>query len=104
MPGLSMKVERAAAKILSACRRGQPELTLTVAARGAIIGNAVFPNLTGWVLNLANRLLLGATDSGGDKLQIGGQSRSSEITRGWLTYLSDRAIARNNESHRKSVN
>jgi hypothetical protein len=42
MPGISMKVERAAAKILHACRRGQPDLTLTLAARGAIMANAVF--------------------------------------------------------------
>ncbi|MDQ6622124.1 MAG: SDR family oxidoreductase, partial [Verrucomicrobiota bacterium] len=37
MPVLSMQVERAAAKILEACRRGQPDLTLTLAARAAIV-------------------------------------------------------------------
>ncbi|MGI8820192.1 MAG: SDR family NAD(P)-dependent oxidoreductase [Chthoniobacterales bacterium] len=97
MPGLSMKVERAAAKILQACRRGQPSLTLTLAARGAIIGNAVLPNLTAQALNLAHRLLPGATDASGDKLRTGGASRSREVTPEWMTYLADQAIAPNNE-------
>ena len=96
-PVLSMKVERAAAKILNACRRGQPELTLTLAARAAIIGNAVFPNLTGRALRLVNRLLPGATDSSGNELRTGGESRSSKLSPKWLTYLADRAIDRNNE-------
>lgn len=100
MPLLSMKVERAAAKILNACRRGQPELTLTVAARGGIIANAVFPNLTGRTLNLVNRFLPQPTDSSGDTLRKGEASRSRKLTPAWLTWLSDRAIARNNESPR----
>ena len=97
MLGLSMKVERAAAKILHACRRGQPELTLTLAARGAIIANAVFPNLTAHALNVANRLLPNATDSSGNQHRTGGESRSRKLSPKWLTYLADRAINRNNE-------
>lgn len=96
-PLLSMKVERAAAKILNACRRGQPELTLTVAARAGIVANAVFPNTTGRALNLVNRFLPRPTDSSGNELRTGGESRSKRLPR-WLTFLSDRAIARNNES------
>jgi NAD(P)-dependent dehydrogenase (short-subunit alcohol dehydrogenase family) len=48
-PLISMNADRAARKILAACRRGQPSLTLTFAARAAIIGNALFPNLTGYL-------------------------------------------------------
>jgi NAD(P)-dependent dehydrogenase (short-subunit alcohol dehydrogenase family) len=96
-PLLSMKVERAAAKILNACRRGQPELTLTAAARAGIIGNAVFPNLTGRTLRFVNRFLPGPTDSSGDQLRTGGESRSRRLSPKWLTYLADRAIDRNNE-------
>ena len=98
MPGISMKAERAAAKILDACRRGQPELTLTVAARAAIMGNAVFPNVTGRIMRLAGRLLPNSTDSSGDTLRTGGESRSRKLTPAWLTVLADRAIHRNNES------
>jgi NAD(P)-dependent dehydrogenase (short-subunit alcohol dehydrogenase family) len=96
-PLISMKVERAAAKILRACRRGQPELTLTVAARAAIVANAVFPNITGHALRIVNRVLPKATDASGDALRTGGESRSGRLSPKWLTYLSDRAIDRNNE-------
>ncbi len=97
-PLLSMNVERAARKILHACRRGQPELTLTLAARAAIMGNAVLPNATGYALKLVNRLLPKATDHSGDELRTGGESRSRKLAPKWLTYLSDQAIGRNNES------
>ncbi len=96
-PGLSMKAERAAAKILNACRRGQPSLTLTLVARAAIAGNAVFPNLTAHAMNITNRLLPNATDSSGDKLRSGGKSRSHKLTPRWLTWLADRAINRTNQ-------
>src|SRR5438128_7845404 len=56
-PLISMDADRAARKILAACRRGQPSLTLTFAARGAIVGNALFPNLTGYLMKFINRFL-----------------------------------------------
>src|SRR5437016_549088 len=59
-PLLSMNANRAARKILAACRRGQPSLTLTFAARAAILGNAFFPDLTGYAMKFVNRLLPGA--------------------------------------------
>ena len=99
VPGLSMKVERAAAKILSACRRGQPALTLTVPARLAIAANAVFPNLTAHAMSLTNRMLPNATDSSGDRLRSGGKSRSERLSPSWLTWLADRAIGRTNQPH-----
>ena len=99
-PGISMNSERAATKILDACRRGQPEITLTLAARAAIMGNAVFPNLTGRMLRLVGRMLPRASDSSGDTLRTGGESRSHKLTPEWLTVLADRATARNNESRR----
>jgi NAD(P)-dependent dehydrogenase (short-subunit alcohol dehydrogenase family) len=98
-PMISMNANRAARKILAACRRGQPSLTLTFAARGAILGNALFPNLTGYVMRLVNRFL--PKPSGVE----GNQSRSgSEVHRripGWLTRSADKATARNNEAKAK---
>ncbi len=103
MPLISIKAERAAAQILEACRRGRPELTLTLAARAAIIGNAIFPSLTGHMMNLANRILPGATDSSGDSIRSGEESRSEKLAPSWLTNLADRATARNNESSPNGV-
>jgi NAD(P)-dependent dehydrogenase (short-subunit alcohol dehydrogenase family) len=94
-PLTSMNADRAARKILAAIRRGQPSLTLTFAARGAILGNALFPNLTGYAMRLVNQCLPkpGAVE--------GNQSRSGfEVRRlipDWLTRSANKATARNNE-------
>ena len=94
-PLISMNADRAARKILAACRRGQPSLTLTFAARAAILGNALFPNLTGYMMKVVNRFLPGAGDEGGNQLRAGSQLRRLNPT--WLTRLADRATIRNNE-------
>src|SRR5437763_7677364 len=80
VPVLSMSVDRAAAKIVSACKRAQPSLTLTLPARVAIAANAVFPNLTAQAISLTNRFLPTATDSSGDELRSGGHSRSQKLS------------------------
>lgn len=97
VPVLSMSVDRAAAKIISACKRAQPSLTLTLPARVAIAANAVFPNLTANAIGLTNRFLPTATDSSGDELRSGGHSRSQKLSPNWLTWLADRAIPRTNQ-------
>jgi NAD(P)-dependent dehydrogenase (short-subunit alcohol dehydrogenase family) len=94
-PLISMNADRAARKILAACRRGQPSLTLTFAARMAILGNALFPNLTGYLMKFVNRFLPGAGDEQGNQLRTGSQLR--RLTPRWLTRLGDRATIRNNE-------
>jgi len=96
MPLISMNAERAARKILAACRRGQPSLTLTFAARGLILGNALFPNLTGHAMKLVNRFLPGPTTAEGDEAHVGGQLRRRVPS--WLTRLADRATEKNNEA------
>ena len=99
-PLISMNAERAARKILAACRRGQPSLTLTYVARTAILGNALFPNLTGYAMKIVNRFLPKA--AGKDK---GDESRTGSETRrlipAWMTRLADRATLRNNEMPRE---
>ena len=94
-PLISMNADRAARKILAACRRGQPSLTLTFAARGAILGNALFPNLTGYMMKLVNRFLPGAADEAGNESLPGSQLH--RLIPEWLTRLLDRATVRNNE-------
>jgi NAD(P)-dependent dehydrogenase (short-subunit alcohol dehydrogenase family) len=94
-PLVSMNADRAARKILAACRRGQPSLTLTFAARTAILGNALFPNLTGYWMKIVNRFLPEAGDGEGNDSHRGSQLR--RLAPEWLTHLADRATRRNNE-------
>src|SRR6059058_6600550 len=94
-PIISMNADRAARKILAACRRGQPALTLTFAARAAILGNAFFPDLTGYAMKFVNRLLPGAGGEQGNKSRAG--SEVPRRTPGWMTRLADRATQKNNE-------
>src|SRR5205809_44272 len=98
-PLISMSADRAARKIVAACRRGQPSLTLTLAARAAIVGNALAPNLTGYLMKFANRLLPGAGGEEGNKSRAG--SQLSRLTPQWLTRLADRATKKNNEVRSK---
>ena len=100
-PLLSMNANRAARKILAACRRGQPSLILTFAARAAILGNALFPNLTGYAMKFANRLLPLADGEEGNKSRAGSQLR--RLPPEWLTRLADRATEKNNEVSRKPL-
>jgi NAD(P)-dependent dehydrogenase (short-subunit alcohol dehydrogenase family) len=100
-PVISMNADRAARKILAACRRGQPSLTLTFAARGAILGNALFPNLTGYMMKFVNRFLPGTSDEEGNRSRAGSQLH--RLTPKWLTHLADAATARNNENKSKSL-
>src|SRR5204863_319326 len=98
MPLISMNAERAARKIVAALRRGQSSLTLTVAAKLAIVGNAIAPNLTGFMMKVVSRFLPGPVQVSGDQLQTGWESRSSHSAPRWLTGLADAAIDENNES------
>jgi NAD(P)-dependent dehydrogenase (short-subunit alcohol dehydrogenase family) len=99
-PLISINAERAARKILAACRRGQPSLTLTYAARTAILGNALFPNLTGYAMKIVNRFLPKAADKNeGDESRAGSETR--RLVPPWMTRLADRATLRNNEMPRE---
>jgi NAD(P)-dependent dehydrogenase (short-subunit alcohol dehydrogenase family) len=99
-PMISMNADRAARKILAACRRGQPSLTLTFAARGAIFGNALFPNLTGYAMRLMNQFL--PKPSGAEGNEFRGGSEAHRLIPEWLTRSLDKATARNNETKSKS--
>ncbi len=95
-PLISMNADRAARKILAACRRGQPSLTLTFAARGAILGNALFPNLTGYAMRMVNQFLPKPSGGEGNQARAGCEVR--RLIPGWLTSSADKATARNNET------
>lgn len=99
VPLLSMKAERAAAKILAACRRGQPFLAVPIYTKLAIAADALFPNIVARVLGLTNRLLPGASDASGDQLRSGWQSRRESPLPSWVTHFGDRASEQNNEAN-----
>jgi len=101
-PLISMDADRAARKIIAAFRRGQPSLTLTFAARGAIAGNALFPNLTGYAMKIVNWFLPAAADEDGEQSRAG--SELPRLTPEWMTRLADRATKENNEDATPSVN
>src|SRR5437899_8752786 len=86
-PLISMNADRAARQILAACRSGQPSLKLTFLARLRALDNALFPNLTGYIMKIVNQFLPGKSE------QDGNQSRlRSELTRrapGRRTRLSE---------------
>jgi short-subunit dehydrogenase len=94
-PLISMNADRAARKILAACRRGQPSLTLTFAARKIVLGNVLFPNLTGYLMKFVNRLLPGTGGEQGNESRAG--SEVPRRTPAWMTKLADRATQKNNE-------
>ena len=96
MPLISMSGERAGRKILAAARRGQPSLTLTFAARGAIVANALFPNLTGQAMKIGNGFLPGPGSQADANDECAGR-HARRITPRWMTDLADRASAKNNE-------
>jgi NAD(P)-dependent dehydrogenase (short-subunit alcohol dehydrogenase family) len=96
MPLISMRAERAARKILAASRRGQPSLTLTFAARGQVVANALFPNLAGHAMKLVNRFLPGAGGPNGNESRPGSKMR--RIIPYFVTHLADKATVRNNEA------
>jgi NAD(P)-dependent dehydrogenase (short-subunit alcohol dehydrogenase family) len=101
-PIISMDADRAARKILAACRRGQPSLILTFGARGAIAGNALFPNLTGYAMKIVNRFLPDISDESGVQSRPGSELRR-QIPE-WMTRMADRAARENNEGASSSVN
>src|SRR6266403_2106089 len=72
------------------------KIYVTTVAPGAILGNALFPNFTGYAMKIINRLLPGAAGDEGNQSRAGSETR--RLLPAWLTRLTDRATARNNEN------
>lgn len=96
LPLTSMNGERAARRILEACRHGEPHLILTQQARLAAAAAALLPGLTARALELVNRLLPGPAGADGDESRPGWQ-QPSRWAPSRLTRLSDAAAVANNE-------
>jgi NAD(P)-dependent dehydrogenase (short-subunit alcohol dehydrogenase family) len=96
MPGLSISARRAATQIIEACRRGDPELIITPAARLAVALNGISPSFTARLLTMANWLMPAAGGAYPSDLRSGWESTSRHV-RSAVTKLADRATVENNE-------
>jgi NAD(P)-dependent dehydrogenase (short-subunit alcohol dehydrogenase family) len=97
LPVSSIDARRAARQIIEACRRGDPQLLISIQAHAIVLLNAVFPGLSARALKLINRLLPEPTGSRGDETKTGWESQSRPPS--LLTRLSDRAAEENNGLH-----
>lgn len=95
LPFISIDAHRAARQIIAATQRRQPELTITLQARLAVIGQAIFPNLFARIMDLVTRLLPG--DRPGAPTLEGRECRS--LVPSFLTTLGDQAGRELNEKH-----
>ncbi len=96
LPLLSVSAETAARQILDACRKGSARLIIGVHTKGAVLLNELFPGVMTTFLDVANRLLPGASPTEGQELHAGHESESAWAPE-WLTRLTRQAAVANNE-------
>lgn len=96
LPALSASAETAARQIVDACRYGDPELTITLPARIAMLANAFIPGVVAQTTMLANRMLPGVNETSGNERRRGAES-SSTWAPSAATVLTDKAAVVNNE-------
>jgi NAD(P)-dependent dehydrogenase (short-subunit alcohol dehydrogenase family) len=98
LPGLTIAAERAARRIVTAARYGDPSLTITPQAQMAAAANAIAPAAVARVMLLIARMLPSADGPSGNEVLKG---RETEPAARWtpsiVTALTDRAAAANNE-------
>lgn len=95
LPLVSMSADRAARKIINACRYGRAKLTLSFPAKLAECMNTLAPELSADVNSLVAGMLPGPGGIG--RTAVKGYHATSEWSPSFLTTLSDRAAERNNE-------
>ena len=95
-PLTSMDAERAARRIVEACRRGEPFLVLGLPARALRLAATLAPSFYAEINSWVARRLPGPIGPEGD-LRKRGRDSSSILAPSILTRLADRATRRNNE-------
>jgi NAD(P)-dependent dehydrogenase (short-subunit alcohol dehydrogenase family) len=96
LPGLSTSAENAASQIIEACRYGDPELTITLPAKLAMIASHIAPAAVARAMMVANRLLPGPNGDAGELSRRGAES-TSKWAPSAATVLTDKAAVVNNE-------
>jgi NAD(P)-dependent dehydrogenase (short-subunit alcohol dehydrogenase family) len=103
LPVTSMSARRAARQIVSACKRADAEVILSIQAELAVRFHGLFPRLTADILGFVNRFLPEPGGIGTRRAQ--GKDSFSKAAPSWLTALSDEAARVNNEMERSvSIN
>jgi NAD(P)-dependent dehydrogenase (short-subunit alcohol dehydrogenase family) len=98
IPGLTIAAERAASKIVEACRYGDPKLTITAAAKAAIVADAVAPSAVARAMMLVTRMLPASNGPAGNTVKKGIENEANtRWTPSLVTRLSDNAAIANNE-------
>jgi short-subunit dehydrogenase len=100
MPIMSMSADRAARKIITACKYGRAELTLSLPAKLATMIDALAPQLTAGLTSLAARAL--PASGGVGRAAIEGSRSTSAWSPSALTSLNERAAERNNQLSQNS--
>ncbi len=95
LPLTSISADRAARRIVNACRRGDARLVLSAPARLAEIARGLAPNLVSRALGLLNRVLPAPGGAGATTHK--GYESESAATRSVFTALDRRAAEANNE-------
>ena len=95
MPFLSADGNSAAKQIVEACRRGDPELIITLPAQILSKLNGIFPGAVTDIMGQVNKIL--PTYGGIGKEQVSGKESASELSPSVLTALADAASVKNNE-------
>lgn len=99
IPGMTIAAGRAAARILDACRHGDPALTITLPAAWLAATNVIVPGAIGRAMMLVTRALPGPGGAAGNQIRQGRETTPPER---WvpsvITTLTNRAAAANNET------
>lgn len=95
LPGLSISAERAARRIVAACRRGDAEVLFPVPAKVAAVMNALAPGLMAAVLATVDRLLPNLDGIAGTRRK--GSDSQSWLSPSWLSRPGDRAARKYNQ-------
>ena len=99
VPGLTISADRAAARIVDACRHGDPALTITPQAALLAVANMAAPAAVARAMMLATRMLPGVSGADGNRIRTGKETdAAARWTPSLVTSLTDRAAAGNNEN------
>lgn len=95
LPLLTVSAEYAADEIVTACKRGDAEIVISLPAKILAAFKGLFPGTTADIMSLVNLILPKATPSGDKRLT--GKEAESMLSDNFLTTLTDEAAVKNNE-------
>ena len=96
LPIFSINADRAARQIVSACKRGRPEIIVTIQAKVAARFAAVFPGVTAAILSALNTIL--PSPGGIGQTRVTGAQSESAWSPSLLTVANEAAALEYNEA------